>query len=141
MKYTELLFDKNTGNMIYPRPSIDPTIPLSEFEPRFVYDTAEIDASCISELNTFSDFCKQHGAKFYVTYSPAYKGSVASGKTEIVGYEAWLSEKLKAPVISTIERNLLPKECVYNGALHMNDKGAERYTTQLYKDLCNCNAF
>lgn len=133
--YSAKAFDKNTGNLIYPRPGIDKDIPESEFEPRFTYDISEIEPSCIKSLNDLDAYCKNQGAQLFICFSPAYEGSVISTEASLKQYEEFISKALSAPILSSIHKNLFPKDCVYNGALHLNDIGAEKYTKQMYEDI------
>lgn len=133
--WVESAFDEASGNLIYPRPVIDPGIPEYELKPRFEYKIEEIDDSCIKILNDLDSFCKEKGAFLCITWSPVYEGSVLSSNDEKSNYEKYLASNCNAPIISTLNKNEFPEDCLYNGALHMNDKGMEQYTKQMYEDL------
>ena len=133
--YVASAFDKTSGNLIYPRPIIEPGIPEYELKPRFEYKIEDIDDSCIKILNDLDSFCKEKGASLYITWSPAYEGSVLSSNEEKSNYEKYLELNCNAPIISTLNKNEFSENCLYNGALHMNDKGMELYTKQMYEDL------
>ena len=133
--YRASAFDKRTGNFIFPRPSTDPSMPLSELDKKYTYNVSDIPPSCINTLNDLYNFCKNNGANLYITFAPIYNGSVTNSEEEKTVYESFLKNNLDAPIISTLSKNEFPKDCIYNGIRHMNDKGAELYTKQLYMDL------
>lgn len=133
-------FDKETGNYIFPRPSILPDISPAELEPSIRRDKDFINVTCFDVLNELNDFCKNKGAALYIAFPPAHKGSVASSAKEKADYESYLKKNIDAPIISTLSENEFPKDCIYNSAMHLNDKGVELYTKQLYEDLKHCNA-
>lgn len=140
--YHSIAFDKRTGNMVYPRPGVDPSVPDSELEgKKCSYNINDINESCFLVLNDFNDFCLKRGAKFYIAFPPVYENSVENTDAELAEYEAYLSQRLDAPLISGAKETLVPKDCLYDFIMHMNDKGVERYTTLLYNDLLRSGAF
>ena len=141
--YHSIAFDERTGNMIYPRPGKDPTVPDSELDgAKYSFTTALVSfGSGASVLNKFNEFCLERGAKFYIALPPIYENSVENNDKELSGYEASLARSFDAPVISSIKETEVPKDCLYDFILHMNDKGVERYTTVLYNDLLRSGAF
>ena len=126
-------FDKSTGNIIYKREK--PILLKDVIEKTTRYDIKKISPGVFDEINKFDVYCKEKGAKFYLTFAPILKDCVVDTNKELIDYEAALSKKLDAPFISKIEDCLLPYDLMFDSTMHLNDKGADYYSKKLADDL------
>ncbi len=137
--YDARAFDPDTGNLVYKR-----TKCIADHKDLYeekAYRLSDIDDSCYKKLNEFAEFCKRKGATLYLTHAPAFQGAVISSDEEISAYQKALEEKLQAPFLSDLKGVFMPKEYMYDGAMHMNDTGKRYYTHKLYEDLCRYEDF
>lgn len=137
--YDARSFDVDTGFLTFPRKEciVDDDVLLEEK----TFDYREIDGSCFELTNNFNCFCKNNGANFYMIYSPYYSGMFVSSDEERDEYETKLYEKMDGIFLNHIVENSVTKDFVYDGPRHMNDKGAEFYTENIYRGLVENGAF
>ena len=99
------------------------------------YDSRAYSKEYIAFLNEFDAFCAERGAVFCLTYPTILDAAVENSEEELKTFDSWLREQVTAPVITDIGDTLMPKEEIYNGVMHCNTMGAERYSRMLAEDI------
>ena len=132
-RYTAKFFAPN-GNFIFPgRQCI-----LSEENGRekIVLNIHDFSGDTIASLNQLYDECSRVGCRMVLTFPPMYSGAVTDSSFQILDYENKVRGAFKAPLISSINQKLMPRDCIYDFVKHVNATGRERYTLGLAQDMC-----
>ena len=131
--YSSYAFDEHTGNLIYPRESYE-----NGFLNNFKYSEKKlpaIDNNNIFDVSYLSEYCKKNGVDFYLIYSPYFSGEYKMNPDEISKYQNDFESKFKVNLLASIDKSAVPLSFIYNGSLHMNDKGKKYYTDLIYEGL------
>lgn len=127
-------FDGN-GNYIYRRVGCRMPEDLTGGERDIVFSRKEYPEAFLEFLNRYNRFCEEKGATFLITFSPFLDESLASGQASLGDVQAYLSGKLKAPVITEVASRELPRRYFYNNSVHCNTAGAELVTRDLADEI------
>lgn len=130
--YTAASFDQTTGNFIYPRPSAiinhDGLVALKQ---SFTNDLISEDG--VAYLKGFVERCEKKGVTVYFTAVSVCRSSIPQTDEELASYEAYV--RARHSFVSFLDVDMLSvsyeDEYYYNTALHLNDRGVERYTSTI----------
>lgn len=127
-------FDGN-GNYDYRRTGCRLPVHLQADERTTEFSRKDYSDQLIGFLNNYDLFCVKQGATFLVSFSPFLNESLAGGQNGFSDVQSYLSERLKAPVITRIGERELPRRYFYDNVTHCNTAGAEKVTEDLANDI------
>lgn len=132
--YAYSAFD-SYGDIIYDRPEnmMDSMVSadnLPQIDPSIVTDVFA------DMINEYVEKAEKKGAKVYFGFCPVNRLSVELAEnTDTEGFLSALQEKLKCPVISSMEDHIMDPGYFYDSNYHMNNAGAIFNTVLLVNDI------
>jgi len=95
----------------------------------------DLEEETMDALNEFSKWCDENDVEFVIAYSPTIAGSWVEDSLMFKTFNNDVEYYMEAPVIGEFQEYELPVEDFYNHPLHLNSKGAVKYSTILATKL------
>jgi len=134
--YHERAFDRQTGDMTFPR---ECKYKKGQRAPFVTFAAKEIPMESFDILNEFEGHCRKRGARLVIAFIPYLEDAIVptgeKRRAAIEDYESHIRRNAAAPVIAHQREQLYPLEMMYDREKHLNDRGAEDYTRRLAHDL------
>lgn len=89
----------------------------------------------IDYLNSYAASAKRKGAKVFFSFSPMNSSAVESTEEETAEFYRYIGENLSFPIISDINKYILPQAYFYDSNFHLNTRGALLRTAILADDI------
>ena len=125
------------GDIAYPDRKYN-TMPLG-YDPEHIIDfsTDIVSADFIDYVNEYIAYAKKRGATVYFGFAPMNQSALREGTEleDVEAFEAFLSEKLDAPLLGSANGYIYREGYFYDSNFHMNETGVILHTRRLALDL------
>lgn len=111
------------------------------YDPAHIIDFSPdiVSQDFIDYVNEYIEYAKKRGATVYFGFAPMNMSALREGTEieDIEAFEAFLAEKLKAPLLGSANGYIYNEAYFYDSNFHMNEAGVILHTRRLALDLAD----